>query len=205
MNPTAQTTPTEGDALLVVDVQNDFMPGGALGVKGGDRIIPAMNRSIESFLVRNLPVIYSRDWHPPDHSSFLDNGGIWPAHCVQHTEGAGFHSDLLIATPTRLFSKGTRAAEEQYSAFHAEDETGSPLSSTLAHLGIERVYIGGLATDYCVLNTVLDLLQAGYRVIVLNDACRAVDVSPNDGHAALERMIARGAVMMSSLDFRSRG
>jgi nicotinamidase/pyrazinamidase len=200
---TGQTTPTPGDALLVVDVQNDFMPGGALGVKDGDQIIPAMNRSIELFLSRDLPVFYSRDWHPANHASFLAGGGIWPPHCVQQTGGARFFAELLVATPTRLFSKGTRAAEEQYSPFHAEDEAGSPLSVALQRLGIEDVYIGGLATDYCVLNTALDLLDAGYRVSVLTDACRAVDVSANDGQKALETMIARGARSMSSRDLRS--
>lgn len=193
-------TPAIGAALLVVDVQNDFMPGGALGIQDSDRIVPAINRAIALFQSRHLPVLYARDWHPADHTSFLVNGGIWPVHCVQHTEGADFFPDLFLSTPTMLFSKGQRTAEDQYSAFEAEDDAGCTLGLALRRLGIKRVYIGGLTTDYGVLNTTLDLLQAGYQAIVLTDGCHALNVAPNDGIEAIENMVSHGAVTMTAAE-----
>lgn len=192
--------PETGDALVVVDVQNDFLPGGALGVEDGDKIITPVNRAIDVFLTKNLPLFYSRDWHPSDHSSFRQNGGPWPPHCVQNTAGAAFSSDLKMAHHPLIYSKGTTAATEEYSAFHGRDSTGRSMEKTLAELGIKRVFIGGLATDYCVLNTVLDLLKGGFRVTVLTDACRAVDVNAGDGETALVRMIAEGANITTSND-----
>ncbi|MBN1663721.1 MAG: nicotinamidase [Deltaproteobacteria bacterium] len=193
-------SPETDSALIVVDVENDFLPGGALGVRAGDQVIAPMNRAIDVFLKEKLPVLYSRDWHPRDHSSFQQNGGPWPPHCVQDTEGARFSSDLSISKNPLVFSKGTNAAQEEYSAFHARDTAGNTVSEVLERLGVRHVFIGGLATDYCVLNTALDLLKAGYRVTVLTDACRAVNVAPHDGEKALEKMIAAGAMMMTTQD-----
>lgn len=191
-------SPETDDALIVVDLQNDFLPGGALGVTEGDKIITPINHAIAIFLKKNLPVFYSRDWHPADHCSFQQNGGSWPAHCIQDTEGARFSPYLKIPQNPLIFSKGTRAQEEEYSAFHAVDTAGREVQQALAKLGIKRVFIGGLATDYCVLSTVLDLLKAGYRVTVMTDACRAVDVAPDDGESALVKMIAEGANILTT-------
>ncbi|MBN1382142.1 MAG: nicotinamidase [Deltaproteobacteria bacterium] len=194
LHVTAET----GDALIVVDVQNDFLPGGALGVKEGDKIIAPVNQVIRVFLTQKLPILYSRDWHPADHSSFARNGGPWPPHCVQGTEGATFSPALKMPPDPLIFSKGTHVEKEEYSAFQGRDSTGRSMAEALSKFGVKRVLIGGLATDYCVLNTVQDLLKAGFRVIVLTDACRAVDVSPGDGENALVEMIAEGATIATA-------
>ncbi len=190
------------DALLVVDVQNDFMPGGALGISGGDLILPPLNRVISAFLREHLPVLYSRDWHPADHCSFQAQGGPWPPHCVRDTPGARFDDRLRLEPKPRIFSKGQHRDEEQYSAFRAEDEAGEPLSATLRRHGIHRLYIAGLATDYCVQNTTLDLRRAGYEVSVLTDACRAVNLQPDDERLALRRMGGAGAKLLASTELK---
>ena len=187
-----------GDALLVIDVQHDLMPGGAFGIQGGDLIIPPLNRVITAFLRQGLPVLYSRDWHPADHCSFQAQGGPWPSHCVQHTPGGAFDTRLHLAPKPLIFSKGQHQAEEQYSAFLAEDEGGHPLSATLRRQGLRRLFVGGLATDYCVCNTTLDLRRAGYGVIVLTDACRAVNLDPDDERQALRRMGGSGATLVTT-------
>jgi nicotinamidase/pyrazinamidase len=191
-------SPEVGDLLIVVDVQNDFLPGGALGVKEGDKVIGPVNRAVKLFLKKNLPVFYSRDWHPIDHCSFQSNGGPWPPHCVQDTKGAAFASELIMQKDPSIFSKGTSAETEEYSAFHAADHEGRPMYRVMSQLGVKRAFIGGLATDYCVLNTALDLLKAGFKVVVLTDACRAVDVAPDDGEKALVKMIAEGAIIITT-------
>jgi len=194
-----------GDLLMIVDVQNDFLPGGALGVKDGDQVIEPLNRVIHLFLKKNLSVFYSRDWHPADHCSFRQSGGPWPPHCVQDTKGAAFAAAMTMPENPAILSKGTQADREEYSAFHAADNTGSQLHQTLTDIGVKRVLVGGLATDYCVLNTARDLLEAGFRVVVLTDACRAVNVAPEDGEKALVQMIAGGAEIMSTNELgRSR-
>lgn len=191
-------SPAAGDLLLIVDVQNDFLPGGALGVKNGDQIIAPVNRAIALFMKKSLPVFYSRDWHPHNHSSFQPYGGPWPPHCIQDTGGAMFSADLTRPAKPSVFSKGTKVDEEEYSAFHAQDAAGRHVHQALEQLGIRRVFVGGLATDYCVLNTAMDLLQAGLRVCVITDACCAVNVSPDDGANALAKMIEGGAEIMKS-------
>lgn len=183
----------EGDALLIVDVQNDFMPGGALGVNEGDKIIEPINRALALFQTKVLPVFFSRDWHPSDHSSFRTQGGPWPPHCVRETTGASFTARIRVPDRAVTFSKGMDREKEQYSAFAAQADDGRSLREALFDLGIRRIFVGGLATDYCVLNTVLDLVIAGYTVVVLVDACRAVDVHPGDGEKALEQMRVQGA------------
>ncbi len=182
----------KGDALIVVDMQNDFLPGGALGVPEGDEIVSLLNRCIGRFVNHGLPVIATRDWHPPDHCSFTEQGGIWPAHCVAGTEGAAFAPGLKLPEDVIVVSKATRSGQEAYSGFA---ETG--LTASLQERGVTRIFVGGLATDYCVLNTVLDGLTAGFEVVLLRDAIRAVDVDPGDGGRAIEEMTGRGAVAVS--------
>jgi len=174
-------------ALIVVDVQNDFCPGGALAVAQGDEVVAPLNKLIEEFLERGEPVFKSRDWHPEKTSHFAAYGGTWPVHCVQNTNGAEFHPELIDDMHIRLISKGL-GDEDSYSAFD-----GTDLALQLRHLGVEEVWVGGLATDYCVKNTVLDALKQGFRVKVLKDAMRAVEVKPGDGERAIAEMQNAGA------------
>ena len=185
--------PGPGDALLVVDVQNDFMPGGALGVLRGDEILPPVNSLIDRWHEAGLPVLLSRDWHPPDHCSFADRGGPWPVHCVAGSPGAEFSPALHVLEPVTVVSKATRRDEEAYSAFH-----GTGLAQRLRSASIDRIFIAGLATDYCVGATTRDALGDGFEVAVLTDAVRAVDVRPGDGERALGEMAAAGAAMVTS-------
>ena len=178
-----------GDVLLVVDVQNDFLPGGALGVQAGDRVVPVLNRYIRHFLSQGLPVIFTRDWHPPKHCSFQAQGGPWPPHCVAGSEGAEFAPGLELPAGTLVVSKGTGLREDAYSAFQ-----GTALEAQLHSHGHTRLFVGGLATDYCVLATVRDARAAGFAVLVLRDACRAVDVQPGDGLRAEAEMADLGGV-----------
>ncbi len=182
-----------GDALLVVDMQNDFMPGGALGVHGGDQIIPEVNRLVETFIARRLPIVFSRDWHPPNHCSFKEQGGIWPTHCVRDTKGAAFTPGLSMPSDPSVVSKATKVDHEAYSAF---DGTG--LGELLTRLGSTRVFIVGLATDYCVLETVKDARREGFEVVVPEDGVRAVNVHPEDGSRALEEMAGLGARILTA-------
>jgi len=192
----------QGDALSVTDMQNDFLPGGALGVPGGDKIIPYVNRTIELFKKSDLPIFFTRDWHPPDHCSFKDQGGPWPPHCVQNTAGAEFSSELNIPEGSTVISKGSEKNSEQYSTLGGRDADGNTESSLMKKSGIRRIFIAGLATDYCVLNSVKDALAEGYEVYVLTDAIRAVDVNRGDGERALEEMIRAGAKTITSKELR---
>ncbi len=177
-----------GDVLLVTDIQNDFLPGGALGVAGGDAIVPVLNRYIEEFVVRGEPVYATRDWHPPGHCSFHAQGGPWPVHCVAGTPGAAFASTLRLPPDATVISKATLLDQEAYSSFQ-----GTDLGDRLRAAGIRRVFIGGLTTDYCVLNSVKDARRLGYEVFVLADAIRAVEVKPGDGERAEQEMASLGA------------
>jgi nicotinamidase/pyrazinamidase len=177
-----------GDALVVADVQNDFLPGGTLAVLGGDRVVPVLNRCIGEFESRGLPVFATRDWHPPGHCSFREQGGPWPPHCIAGTRGAEFARELALPATARLISKATRADAEAYSAFE-----GTDLAAQMRQLHCSRVFIGGLTTDYCVRATALDALAAGFEVVVLEDAIRAVDLHPGDGQLALQELAIRGA------------
>ena len=176
-----------GRALIVVDVQNDFCPGGALAVERGDEVVEPLNRLIKEFLERGEPVYKSRDWHPVRTKHFADYGGTWPVHCVQNTRGAEFHEDLLDDQRVRVVSKGM-GDEDSYSAFD-----GTTLAEDLRRKGVGEVWVGGLATDYCVKNTVLDALREGFRVRALSDAMRAVNLQPGDDQRAIEEMRAAGA------------
>lgn len=180
--------PVSGDALLVVDVQNDFLPGGSLAVPQGDVVVPVLNRCIALFAEKHLPVFASRDWHPADHCSFRAQGGPWPPHCIAGSFGAAFAQDLALPSGTVVISKADTPERDAYSAFG-----GTDLDTHLAAAGIKRLFVGGLATDYCVLNTVLDAAAAGYSVVLLTDAVRAVEVASGDSARALEQMRSRGA------------
>jgi len=174
-------------ALVVVDIQNDFCPGGALPVKDGDKVVPVLNKYIERFRKAGAPILFTRDWHPPDHSSFKAQGGPWPPHCVQNSEGAKFHPDLYIPPEGEVLSKADKK-DEAYSFFK-----GTDLAQKLKERGIKRLLVGGLATDYCVKETVSDGLKYGFEVVHLDDASKGVNVNPDDSERALQEMVAKGA------------
>lgn len=175
-------------ALIVVDVQNDFCPGGALAVPQGDDVVAALNRAIQIFEEQKRPVFFSRDWHPANHISFQEQGGPWPPHCVQNSPGAAFHPELEIPNDAAILSKGTDPAKDSYSAFG-----GTELNDLLKRRKIRTLYVGGLATDYCVKETVLDGLKLGYKVYLLEGAHRGVEVKPGDCAAAVAAMKKAGA------------
>lgn len=178
------------DVLILVDVQNDFCPGGALPVEGGGRVVPVLNRWMRAAEEGGAKVIASRDWHPPGHVSFQVRGGPWPAHCVQNTAGAELHPGLDLPVHARVISKGTDPDRDNYSAF---DGTG--LADELNQQGVRRVWVGGLAQDVCVRATVLDGLQAGFEMHLIKDATRAVNAHSGDGERALQEMREAGCVI----------
>lgn len=189
------------DALLIVDFQNDFCPGGALPVPAGDRIADALDPLLDRFDL----VIATRDWHPPDHGSFagvevdpakwegIDPPGIWPPHCVQGTPGAELHPSLDRTKVDVVLDKAQDPNTQGYSSFH-----GGNLVDVLRERGVTRVFVAGLATDYCVKNTVLDARRFGFEVIVVEDAVRGIDVAPRDTDRALEEMRRAGAEFTTS-------
>ena len=179
--------PGPGDALVVTDVQNDFVTG-TLAVPGGNAIVAPLNRAIESFQARGLPVVAIRDWHPQGHCSFAATGGPWPEHCVQGSAGAEFVPGLRFGPGVLVVSKGTDPDGEAYSGFK-----GTSLADQLRARSVRRLFIGGLATDYCILNTVQDAIDAGFAAVVLSDGIRAVDVHPGDGAKAEADMRRAGA------------
>lgn len=187
------TRPQAGDALLIVDVQNDFLPGGGLAVPRGDEVVAVLNRYLRAFQKQGLPVYATRDWHPERHCSFSAQGGPWPPHCVADTAGAGFAAALQLPLSAVVISKASTIETDAYSGFQ-----GTDLDSRLRAAGISRLFIGGLATDYCVLNTVRDALRLGYQVFLLADAIRAVEVQPGDGLRAEEEMTGLGAHKISA-------
>lgn len=164
-------------ALLVVDIQIDFCPGGALGVREGDQIIPTVNKYVDLFLKKRLPVFVSRDWHPQDSKHFKDAGGPWPVHCVQNTKGAEFHPDFHVPDQAIVLSKGTDPELDGYSVFEARDSHNKPFMQLLEEMGVVELYIAGIATDYCVRMTSLDAFESGFVVHVLTDAIKGVDQS----------------------------
>jgi nicotinamidase/pyrazinamidase len=179
----------DGDGLLIIDVQNDFLPGGSLAVPHGKEVIQPLNDYIAAFVASSFPIVASRDWHPVDHCSFRAKGGTWPEHCVQRTFGAEFADELAMPPGVHTVSKATSPDRENYSDF---DGTG--LAGYLRSRNVKRVFVGGLATEYCVLATVEDALREGFQVVLLTDAIRAINVAPTDGELAMERMIRGGAV-----------
>jgi nicotinamidase/pyrazinamidase len=192
---------TDNTALVIVDVQNDFCPGGALAIRGGDKIVPLINRYIDIFTAHGLPVIASRDWHPPITSHFREFGGIWPPHCIQGSPGAAFHSGLRLPADAIVVSKGTSHTHDDYSAFHARDGEGTLLPDLLKARGVTRIYVCGLATDYCVKETVLESSRHAIAVTVLVDAVRGVDLTPGDSERALEVMRVAGAETATIAEF----
>ncbi|GAC1447146.1 MAG: bifunctional nicotinamidase/pyrazinamidase [Ktedonobacterales bacterium] len=189
------------DALIVVDVQNDFCPGGALPVPDGDRVVPVLNTYLARADAAGVPIFASRDWHPARTTHFTEFGGRWPAHCVQDTPGAAFHPDLHLPATTRIITKGTGERDEGYSAFEGQLPDGRDLATALREAGVTRVFVGGLATDYCVRATVLAARQAGFEVTWLRDASRPVDMKPGDGARAQIEMMAAGACEGALQDF----
>jgi nicotinamidase/pyrazinamidase len=180
-------------ALLVVDVQLDFCPGGALPVPESDTIIPLLNKYIKLFSGHNLPVFASRDWHAGQTTHFKEFGGTWPQHCVRDTKGAQFHPVLTLPEGSIILSKGMSSDEDGYSAFQAVDDHKTDFNALLRQHEIASLFIGGLATDYCVKWTVLDALKFGYKVTLLLDAIKGVNVRPTDSEVAIEEMVRLGA------------
>ncbi|MHB0869615.1 MAG: bifunctional nicotinamidase/pyrazinamidase [Chloroflexota bacterium] len=180
-------------ALTVVDLQNDFMPGGALAVPEGDHVVPIANRYVEMFKVEGLPIYATRDWHPPVTKHFRQYGGTWPSHCVQGTPGAEFHPELRLPTDTIVVSKGMDPEQDSYSAFDAFEADGTPMAESLRRRGVERLYIGGLATDYCVRWSVLSAMRLGFKITVLLDASLGVNLSPHDSERAIAEVVREGA------------
>ena len=180
-------------ALIVVDVQNDFCPGGSLAVADGDEVIAPLNELIKDFLDRGEPVFKTRDWHPATAKHFKIHGGIWPVHCVQHTPGAEFRAGLIDDERISIISKGIDEGADGYSAFD-----GTNLTQVLRDQGVAEVWVGGLATDYCVKHTVLDARREGFEVKALAEAMRAVNVNPNDGAQAVAEMRNAGAEIVGN-------
>ena len=184
------------DALIVGDVQKDFCLGGALPVPRGDEVIPALNDYIKIFKKANARIFATRDWHPPNHVSFKAQGGPWPPHCIQNSEGAQFHPDLKLPSATTIVSKAMDPLKEAYSGFE-----GTDLAGTLKKKGVTRVFVGGLTTDYCVKNTVLDARKLGFDAVLLMDAIRGINVKPGDVAKAIDTMIESGAEQGTLADF----
>jgi nicotinamidase/pyrazinamidase len=178
-------------ALIVVDVQNDFLPGGALAVPHGDEVIPVLNGYLAEFEQQQLPIFATRDWHPPNHCSFRTQGGPWPVHCVVGTPGAEFPVALDLPPSAIVVSKPSTPDKETYSAFE-----GTDLEQQLREASVESLYVGGLATDYCVLNTVKGALLRGFQVRLLRKAIRPVNVEPKDGEKAEKEMARLGALLV---------
>ncbi len=175
------------DALLVVDMQLDFLDGGSLAVEGSLAIIPVVNGYIDRFKRARIPIFACRDWHPENHCSFVEHGGIWPPHCVAESSGAAFHPDLCLPPGTYVASKGTRVDRDAYSALD-----GTEMEREMRAQDVQRVFVCGLATDYCVLASARDLAKSNFDVVILEDAIRAVDVRPGDGERAIEEMLGFG-------------
>lgn len=186
MHPAETLRP--GDALLVVDVQNDFCPGGALPIPEGDRVVPVLNAWMGEAEKRGVPIYASRDWHPRGHPSFDTEGGEWPVHCLQDSRGAAFHSELRLPDSAVVVTKGTRFDRDQYSAF---DGTG--LDARLRRDDVRRLLVGGLAQDVCVRATVLDARKQGFEVVLIPGA--SLPVTAEGGADALREMREQGALV----------
>jgi nicotinamidase/pyrazinamidase len=194
--PTPTPTPTSDSALVIIDVQNDFCPGGSLAVAEGDAVVPVINAYAEAFAAAGCLVVADRDWHPEVTTHFIEYGGTWPPHCIQGTPGAEYHPGLRFPAGTVHIRKGMGANEDAYSGFEGRDDDGTLLETLLKQRGVTTIYVGGLATDYCVRATVLDGLKAGFKVVVIGDGCRAVNIQPTDGEHALAEMATAGATLV---------
>ena len=185
-------------ALVIVDGQNDFCPGGTLAVPDGDRVVAPLNELAARFTAAGLPVFASRDWHPPDTDHFQSFGGPWPVHCVRDTAGAAYHPDLRLPETAVVLSKGMDPAADGYSAFEGISEEGQRLADLLAVQGVQHLCVGGLATEYCVRATVLEALTRGFGVTLLVDAVAGVDLRPGHAEQAIREMVAAGARLLPS-------
>ncbi|HEY6331868.1 MAG TPA: bifunctional nicotinamidase/pyrazinamidase [Blastocatellia bacterium] len=186
-------------ALILVDIQNDFCPGGSLAVPEGDDVVPVVNRLMPLFGY----VVATQDWHPADHISFKQRGGEWPPHCVQGTAGAELHPDLDKSRIDLLAKKGASSDKDVFNGLDARGPDGASVIEALTERGVSTIYVAGLATDYCVRATVLGGLDLGLSVDVITDAIRAVNVNPDDGAKAIEEMAARGARLVTSVELLS--
>lgn len=187
-------SPNAEDALVVVDLQVDFCPGGALAVADGDAVVAPVNALLE---IEGWRRAATRDWHPPNHASFQARGGIWPVHCVAGTPGAAFHPRMRAERVEMIASKAETADAEAYSGFD-----GTSLADDLRARGVGRLFVCGLATDYCVRATALDARREGFGVVVVEDAVRAVNLRPGDGADALAEMKEAGCAFALSKDVR---
>lgn len=182
---------TQKDALIVVDMQRDFMPDGVLPVSDADKIVPVINRYIHKFEEMQLPVFFTRDWHPAEHISFKGYGGVWPPHCVAATEGAQFHPDLKIPSDNKfIISKGTSPDFDAYSGFQ-----GTELEPLLRERGVKRLFVCGVATDFCVKSTALGGINLGFQVFVLEDGIKGV--FPDKTQQAINKLLSEGAVFVN--------
>lgn len=191
-------------ALLIVDLQNDFCPGGNLAVPEGDKIIPNLNKYIKFFSQNKLPIFASRDWHPKKTKHFKKFGGVWPKHCIENTPGARFHSRLRLPKETIILSKGMDPEKDSYSAFQAQDSYGMDFLTLLKYLAVRELYVGGLATDYCVKFSAIEALKNGFQVKLLIDAVKGVNLKAKDSQEAIEEMIDNGAEKITLKDMEER-
>lgn len=187
-------------ALLIVDMQKDFCPGGKLPVRQCDKVVENLNKYIQKFLDKNLPIFASRDWHPKETSHFKNFGGPWPEHCIQNTEGAKFHPALNLPDTTIIISKGMNPEEDSYSAFQGYNKKDRLFKDVLNEMNIKELFIGGVATEYCVKSTVLDAITEGLKVKLLQDAIEGVEVNPGDINKAIKEMEKAGVEKISLED-----
>ncbi len=179
--------------LVIIDLQNDFLPGGALAVPNGNKIIPVLNEYISLYKNHHLPIIATRDWHPRITKHFKQYGGLWPPHCIQDTWGAQFHPDLHLPSDTIIISAGMSQEQDGYSGFEGVDHSGKPLINVLRERQISHLSIGGLATDYCVKTTALQAVKFGFKVDLLTDAIMGINIQPFDSQKAINEMVSQGA------------
>ena len=185
-------------ALLIVDLQNDFCPGGALPVPEGDKVVATVNDAIARFVGEGLPILASRDWHTVVTRHFKEYGGIWPAHCVRNTPGARFHPDLHLPSDVTIITKGSDPEQNSYSAFDGTTADGLMLEQFLEARGIEKLYLGGLATDYCVKATALEGLLLGKKITIILDAVAGVELASGDSSRALEAIRQGGGTFVNA-------
>jgi nicotinamidase/pyrazinamidase len=191
-------------ALLVVDVQNDFCPHGALPVPKGDKVVQVINRYLKIFQRNKYPIFASRDWHPRKTAHFKEFGGSWPVHCVRKTKGARFHPRLKLPRTVIIISKGCKSNQDGYSAFEGVNPRGKPFKKILKEIGVHELYVAGLATDYCVKSSVFDALKEGFKVKLLTDAVKGVNIKPDDSKKAIRQMIRAGAKRLTLPRFKKR-
>ena len=187
---------SKADALIITNIQIDFLPGGALPISDANLVVPVINDYLKIFRRAGASIFAVRDWHPQNHTSFTGQGGKWPPHCIQETEGAKFHPDLKLPEGAVIISKATDTQDDSYSSFDRTE-----LAQNLEMQGVYRLFVGGLATEYCILNTVLDSRKLGFSTLLLSDAVRGINAKPNDANGAIEEMVSAGAEQVALEDF----